>query len=610
MFSSLKTKQKGVILVLIPVMFELIFVAILACWIFNAEHDLAQIQHATKTIQRIQNMNNAIALGMVSIGSEGNTTFEERQTLEFENIAKMVNSTDSFVGFNEDTNPELKEVYEQAVEIREQALGLLKQMRRVFDDPTIPVGSRMKYLPREEILFTMMNLRNMSQQVMDIESRVSAEEPEKIAQLQQQLGGFLIFGVGCSCLITIFLARFFIVDIEGRLYRISESAHMIAAGNAPPPAVPGTDEMAELELALNHSGKALSEFWRRERAILDNAADIILTLDGRLRIVRVNQAVSKIWNYTPDELLGTPLMNLVTPGTMDNTKTELEALSEKGDAESEFENIVKCKDGTLKNSLWKVHSSTQDKTFYCVVHDVTELRAVSNQKKKFVAIVGQDLRGPLNKIKEDLDELTADGAEPLSEAALVSLERTDISLKRLIELVNELLELEKLEAGKLTLNLAPTSAARVCTLAADSLETLAQKAGVRVSRPTDDGTMLAEEKRLVQVITNLLSNAIKFSPKHSTITFAVSHKDDFVEISVADQGPGIPIEDRALIFEKFGQSQAASNLEMKSTGVGLAIVKAIVELHGGCVGVESQIGKGSTFWIRVPVLKSNQEPTC
>jgi signal transduction histidine kinase len=140
---------------------------------------------------------------------------------------------------------------------------------------------------------------------------------------------------------------------------------------------------------------------------------------------------------------------------------------------------------------------------------------------------------------------------------------------------------------------------------------MAARAGVTVVKPKNDFALLGDERRLVQSVVNLLSNAIKFSPRNSTITLSLERTtaDDapLVQMRISDQGPGIPEDDRALIFEKFSQSKASSNVSIKSTGLGLAIVKAIAFAHGGDVGIESEIGKGSTFWLSIPEFVDQED---
>jgi signal transduction histidine kinase len=191
---------------------------------------------------------------------------------------------------------------------------------------------------------------------------------------------------------------------------------------------------------------------------------------------------------------------------------------------------------------------------------------------------------------------------PLSERVQRLLKNAQSSSQKLTNLVNELLELEKLESSALVLELTAVSASDACASAKESVEMLAKQAQVTLRGPIGDALLLADPRRIVQVLINLLSNAIKFSPPASTVTISLARNEpEHVDIRITDEGPGIPLEHQSLIFDKFQQSRAVSNVPIKSTGLGLAIVKAIVEAHYGTVGVESDGTHGSTFWIRLPL---------
>ncbi len=162
------------------------------------------------------------------------------------------------------------------------------------------------------------------------------------------------------------------------------------------------------------------------------------------------------------------------------------------------------------------------------------------------------------------------------------------------------MELEKLEANKFSLELAPVAASEICNAAKDTLSGLSTAAKVTVVGPKSDTILLGDERRLVQVLINLLSNAIKYSPPSSTIQMTIETDEETAIIKVSDQGPGISADDLPLIFDKFQQTQTKPELNIKGTGLGLAIVKNIVEAHGGTVGVTSALNAGSTFWIKIP----------
>jgi PAS domain S-box-containing protein len=332
--------------------------------------------------------------------------------------------------------------------------------------------------------------------------------------------------------------------------------------------------------------------------VLDHATDVICSLDKRLRFQNVNQASSVMWAYEPGELLGKSILSLIPSDFVASTRESLQRLVEID--EGQFENVMDCGNGERRNLAWTVRWSNEQQIYSCVVHDVTERRRMAKLKSEFVAMVSHDLRTPLSSVGVSLALVLSGKKGEVSEKVGLMLAVAQRSLDRLRDLVDDLLELEKLESGKMVMNFEAIRAFDVCVAAIEQLESMASAAGVTVIPPNSDLIALGEERRLIQAVTNLISNAIKYSPRGGNITVKVASADEMVQISVSDQGPGIPPEDRALIFERFGQSRAVSNVQIKSTGIGLAVVKAIVEAHNGQIGVDSEVGMGATFWIRIP----------
>jgi signal transduction histidine kinase len=266
------------------------------------------------------------------------------------------------------------------------------------------------------------------------------------------------------------------------------------------------------------------------------------------------------------------------------------------------ENRIRCSDGTYKDSIWTINWSAEKRAYFCVVHDVTELRSVEKLKQHFLSVASHDLRAPLAAVNLNVSLLMDGKKGDISDGAKKELSRVQSSVERLSALVGELLELEKLEAGRLKLDLTAVAASDVCEAAKELLFGLAQKSNIKLSGPSGEALLIAEEKRMVQLLTNLLSNAIKFSPPDSTVWIEIVKLEKFAEIRIKDEGPGISVADRVLIFDKFRQSETAETISQKGTGLGLAIVRALAESHGGEVGVESELGKGSTFFVRIPLF--------
>ena len=172
-------------------------------------------------------------------------------------------------------------------------------------------------------------------------------------------------------------------------------------------------------------------------------------------------------------------------------------------------------------------------------------------------------------------------------------------MERLIRLINDLLDIEKMETGKLDMTFANTDLYSIFDKSIGSIADFAASRQVEVSVEPTKLSVQADADRLVQVMVNLLSNAIKFSPSESTVKITACRDDQWVEISVSDQGRGIPIEHLKTIFERFQQVKSSEAQTESGSGLGLTICKSIIEQHGGAIGVESELGKGSSFWFKV-----------
>ncbi len=237
-----------------------------------------------------------------------------------------------------------------------------------------------------------------------------------------------------------------------------------------------------------------------------------------------------------------------------------------------------------------------------VINTMDDLKRLDQAKSEFLSIASHELRTPMTSIKGSLSLLTAGVMGPLDINSMRLIKIAEGETDRLIRLINDLLDLAKIESGNLPLSLNWVSWDEFCRKTLDGLTGLAMKANVRLehmSQPTIEVSI--DRDRLQQVINNLVSNAVKFSPQGGVVRVSVgrSTTGDLV-VGVTDQGPGIAKEDCELIFEKFRQGASASNPLVNGTGLGLAIAKALVSEHGGSIGVDSEVGHGSTFWFTLP----------
>lgn len=225
------------------------------------------------------------------------------------------------------------------------------------------------------------------------------------------------------------------------------------------------------------------------------------------------------------------------------------------------------------------------------------------RREQFTSMISHDLRSPLSAVKITLSLTKAGKYGNLDEAGLSRLDKAEQSIERLIGLINQLLDAEKLEAGLFRLKMEQCGLMEVLYPAVESVRALAEEKQVELIFKCDDHTISADRERLSQVVQNLLANAVKFTPKWGKITIKSDVSDDFYMVSVIDTGPGIPEDYQAKIFDRFEQLPEDVVPSKGGSGLGLAICKGIVQAHGGEIGVDSVEGKGSTFWFTLPKVK-------
>lgn len=235
------------------------------------------------------------------------------------------------------------------------------------------------------------------------------------------------------------------------------------------------------------------------------------------------------------------------------------------------------------------------------VLDIEEAERLQRLKDQFLSVVSHELRTPLTSIRGSLAMLSSGAMGSMGEQALQFLAIAERNSKRLALLVDDLLDLQKLDAGQMEMAIRASPLSDVISDSVEAVAGQAEKRHVTIDVEDSDVHALADPRRLTQVVINLLSNAVKFSPEHSTVFVRVAKTDETAIVSIIDHGPGIPEEFRGRIFERFTQAQQASTRSVSGTGLGLAISHSIIHQHRGTIGFETEVGHGTTFWFQVPL---------
>jgi len=353
---------------------------------------------------------------------------------------------------------------------------------------------------------------------------------------------------------------------------------------------------------------ALRESEQRFRAIFDHAGVGIAYSafeNGVPRIVEANEAFSRMVGYSRQELRGEDFSLITHPDDLSDLAEMGQEVALGQDSIAREPRCLRKDGSTMWGSLTvSVLRDEAGVPRYAIgmLEDITRRKTAERVKDEFVSMVGHELRTPLTSIRGSLGLLEGGMMGVLSEEATEMLGTAVSNADRLVRLINDILDVERIDAGRADLDLSPVPAAELVRQSIQVLDAVAGEAGVTIQVEADGGpTVLADEDRIVQTLTNLIGNAIKFSERGGTITVGAMPGPDHVVFTVHDAGRGIPADRLESVFDRFSQVDASDARERGGTGLGLAIARGIVEQHGGRIWAESTVGRGATFRFTLPI---------
>lgn len=346
----------------------------------------------------------------------------------------------------------------------------------------------------------------------------------------------------------------------------------------------------------------------RNRATFESAVDGILVLDADGYIREANPSITRLFGYALDDLIGMHNTRLMaTPPALKDSLAWLRQVRPAGasgtGAQEEF--IGRRTDGTTLATDVSISrfSDGEEVGYIAVIRDVTERKRVEAMKTEFVSTVSHELRTPLTSIGGSLGLLASGAVGELNDKAARLVLIAHNNCERLIRLINDILDIEKIESGKMQFDRRrmPLGPLIVRTAAANRPFGAARKIDIVVEMPPWPISVMGDPDRLEQLLTNLVSNAVKHSPDGSTVYLAAMTKDGRARIEVRDRGTGVPIDFRDRIFGKFAMADSSDSRTRGGTGLGLAIAREIGERHDGTVGFTDREGGGSIFFFELPL---------
>ncbi|MBW4554294.1 MAG: GAF domain-containing protein [Aphanocapsa sp. GSE-SYN-MK-11-07L] len=364
-----------------------------------------------------------------------------------------------------------------------------------------------------------------------------------------------------------------------------------------------------LQQEINDRMQAEDALRRSEEQLrlITNALPVLIAyVDDRQQYCFNNQAYQNWLGQPPSAIQGCHLQQVWGTDCYQRMQTHVEAAL-AGQVVT-YENEITLKDGRLHsvNITYIPHRDEQNKVkgFFALTSDISDRKAIERMKDEFIAVVSHELRTPLTSLHSALKILATRRLGTLSADGQQMLEIADENTERLVRLVNNVLDLQRIESGEVKMEKRAYSAADLMVQAIEAMQPMAQQHEVSLETQPVNIQIWVDSDYIVQALTNLLSNAIKFSPPGGTVRLTAQVEKAHALFSVHDQGQGIPTDKLESIFERFQQVDSSDSRKKGGTGLGLAICRKIIEQHDGKIWVESAIGKGSTFAFTLPTLQA------
>ncbi|VEP13366.1 putative Histidine kinase [Hyella patelloides LEGE 07179] len=380
-------------------------------------------------------------------------------------------------------------------------------------------------------------------------------------------------------------------------------------------------ERKQTQVELQASQDNLKESERRWRSLLENVRLLVVGIDIQEKVDYVNPYFLELIGYAQEEVINHNwFKNFIHPRDrqraieLHNNIVNINFCC----SHHYHQTTIVTKSGEAKTIAW---NTTQLRNLegvptgmMCIGKDITESQAIERMKDEFISVVSHELRTPLTSIRGALGLLATGVLNTQSEKGERVIKIAAESTEHLVRLVDDILELERLESGKIELVIHQVKIQELIAQAINRVQIVANKEKITIKATESIGEFHGDGDRLLQVLTNLLSNAIKFSDSGSTIWLDVEFKETtdnppqkIIAFAIRDRGKGIPADQLESIFERFHQVDASDSRRKGGTGLGLAICRSIVEQHGGKIWVDSVYGKGTTFYFNIPLEENSYQ---
>lgn len=606
--SRVPVAKKLLLLVLIPCLLQVFFVCLLAGFISMAQKDLESIEHQRDALVALKATAGVAVMALMKIQDHRKSTQEDAQ-LELKKLDQAFHSeTGDLNGLDAAKFPELKEIIQDAKLMQSEMQTLLMQAQQNMN--TTRNGKRIKrnrLVDRTLLVSAILNSQSIAKRIVASEASFKISDVERVNTIQKNLNLAIFAVLGINALITVIFVSLFTRDVAGRLKLVADNTHKLAQPGKALVPCPGTDEIAAIDAELREVAAKLEDFRRQQLSILDNAVDVVFTIDDKLKLQALNNASREKWGVAPDELLGRNFLSLLAKESRKSVGEEINKfLAERSRQAQRSQMELRLEAVVL---LPTSESRTFDITFSKlpdasgvtgVARDVTQEKAVAALKERLLAIVSHDLRTPLASLSITLS-VQVEGKRIADKDLNSQLAAIDKDVQKVMDLTHQLLKMEKQETELADISFDRAKAYNVWLTVKSEILPLCKERSIALTGPDCDAEIWGNEVKLVESVTLAAKTILSFCADKSNLRF---------EIQTADSGTTVI----CLSVDKLAQDQGspASVVErlrslddeniFDSDNLSLSIARAIVKRHGGEMRFATRDAGGLEITIALPIV--------
>ncbi len=592
-----KIASKGLILVGVPLVFELLFVAALL-FLFN--------QAASTTERALKSK-----LIMAETEATLNSIWDSFQQFGLSIATKKPVNESNFTVINDKALKTVSLISNLVDDDQVQKRNIERLKKAVLTGYRDICQAARAYEEEQPFAGAIypQKLANHHKTFMKIGEEITQREIERQGAMPLSTGNSILLlnlcvaaGIGLNIAIAICLANYFSKGITDRISAIVNNVQNMKSDRELEPLLEGEDdEIAVLDKEFHAMASIITDARKKDQALVGNVRSVICSLSKELTFTKVSDEAARIWG--PRHYLGVSLSNLCKPDDWPGIASRFSKCQASPELSAELDIQMVTTNSSVVWMHWTVFWSREHELFFCVAHDVSQQKELQDLKRDFAQMISHDLRSPLQSVQTFVEVLGTGLYGTLNERGTPRVATMNRTLSHLIRLINNLLDLEKMDAGKLDLSYREIDLKDLVETSFEFISELANKRKLQVTLEIERDILILDSDKMIQVFQNLLGNAVKYSPIGAPLVVRSRRRGAYVEVEIIDQGRGIPLDQQEKIFDRFHQVKDDQGIHVSGTGLGLAFCKQIVDLHGGQLGVESKDGGGSTFWLLLPMSR-------